>query len=191
MYSQRWSFEPSRSAVIVCLAGLLLATSPATVVAHEDAVLTTAHSTARGGDSLQLAGRKFGEGMEYALKLVGPLREYQLGAVRADSAGRFMSLVAIPRETLPGFYKVTATADDGDVVASVHLTVMSSPGMSETHGMPSGQVAVGRDRSVIEWITIGLLIAGSVSIGLWSLRRAGRAPTSASAGNPTGIRDTA
>jgi hypothetical protein len=132
------------------------------------------------GDSLQLAGREFDAEKDYELRLVGPLRDYVLGSVRADSVGRFVVVVETPWEALPGSYQLTATAADGDIVARVDLAVRSSREETGAVGSDTNAAVAQRDhviagaRSAVEWSVIGLLISGSGLLGLWLVIRADR-----------------
>jgi hypothetical protein len=166
---------------IAAFAVLSLTVTPSGAAAHEDAVLTAAHSIVAAGDSLQLAGREFDAGKDYELRLVGPLRDYVLGSVRADSVGRFVVAVETPWEALPGSYQLTATADDGDIVARADLAVHASREDAGAVGSDTnaavarrGHVNVGATRSAVEWSIIGLLISGSGILGLWSVIRSSR-----------------
>ncbi len=191
-----WDLSP-RSCWVFLLAVVLHATQPDGAVGHEDAVLTASHSAVVAGDSLQILGSEFVPGKEYELRLVGPLRDYSLRFVRADSAGRFSEEVEIPREVLPGYYRVAAKAEDGDVVARVDVTVTTtarvntngalssipdaapSPGTSGIRGAyvaHAGHLDIERTRSWIEWAVIGLLVGGSTFLGPWLLIRAGISP---------------
>lgn len=161
-------------------AALFMTAAPGGAVAHEEAVLSPAHSVVVAGDSLQLAGREFDPDKDYKLRLVGPLRDYALGSARADSAGRFLVVIETPWEALPGFYQLTATADDGDIVARADLAVTSvndrQTARGSDSGAPGGLIDTERTRSGVEWAIIGLLVSGSGLLGLWSLIRAGRSP---------------
>jgi len=172
---------------------------PASGYAHEDAVLRSPRSSVAAGDVVPVQGTEFEAGGSYTLRLVGPLREYALGTIEADSAGGFTIDITIAPEVVPGTYQVEAVASDGDVAARLDLTVVSAARaaageaahggeMGEDMGSGSGSMApmarsddirIERDRSGIEWGLIGLLIgtAAGLGAGLLVAGRAGAAST--------------
>ncbi len=173
------------------LAAILPATAGATLpsVAHEEAVLESSRSSVPAGAVLPLDGRDFAEGESYVLRLVGALREYELGEVEADAEGLFSIELAIPGSIRPGAYQVVAVAPDGDVAARLDLTVLEAeaaapegaeerPAREAAHEAAprvarADEMPIERSRSGLEWGVIGLLIAGAGGLGL-RLMRAGR-----------------
>ncbi|MEE9576834.1 MAG: hypothetical protein V3W35_05425 [Gemmatimonadota bacterium] len=169
----------------------LTATAGATLpsVVHEKAVLESSRSSVPAGAVLPLDGRDFGAGESYVLRLVGALREYDLGEVEADAEGLFSIELAIPGSVTPGAYQVVAVAPDGDVAARLDLTVLEAEAVAPEGAdeRPAGEVVheaaprvaradempIERSRSGLEWGVIGLLIGGAGGLGL-GLLRAGR-----------------
>jgi hypothetical protein len=167
----------------------LPATAGATLpsVAHEKAVLESSRSSVPAGAVLPLDGRDFGPGGSYVLRLVGALREYELGEVEADADGLFSIELAIPGSVTPGTYQVVAVAPDGDVAARLDLTVLEAEA-AEPEGAeerPAGRAAheaaprvaradempIERSRSGLEWGVISLLIGGAAGMGLGLLKK--------------------
>ncbi len=156
-------------------------------VAHEKAVLESSRSSVPAGAVLPLAGRDFGAGESYVLRLMGALREYDLGEVEADAEGLFSIELAIPGSVTPGTYQVVAVAPDGDVAARLDLTVLEAEA-AEPEGAeerPAGRAAheaaprvaradempIERSRSGLEWGVIGLLIGGAGGLGLGLIKK--------------------
>jgi hypothetical protein len=178
------------AAILPATAG---ATFPATAGAtlpsgaHEKAVLESSRSSVPAGAVLPLDGRDFGAGESYVLRLVGALREYELGEVEADAEGLFSIELAIPGSVRPGAYQVVAVAPDGDVAARLDLTVLEAEAAEpeEADERPAGEAAhegaprvaraddmpIERSRSGLEWGIIGLLIGGAGGLGLGLLKR--------------------
>ncbi|MCZ6477129.1 MAG: hypothetical protein O6851_02300 [Gemmatimonadetes bacterium] len=171
------------------LAAILPATADETLpsVAHEEAVLESSRSSVPAGAVLPLDGRDFGEGERYVLRLVGALREYELGEVEADAEGLFSIELAIPGSVTPGAYQVVAVAPDGDVTARLDLVVLKAEaaepeGAEERPASEAAQEAaprvaradempIERSRSGLEWGVIGLLIAGAGGLGLGLIKK--------------------
>jgi hypothetical protein len=156
-------------------------------VAHEKAVLESSRSSVPAGAVLPLDGRDFGAGESYVLRLMGALREYDLGEVEADAEGLFSIELAIPGSVTPGTYQVVAVAPDGDVAARLDLTVLEAEA-AEPEGAearPAGEAAhevaprvaradempIERSRSGLEWGVIGLLIGGAGGLGLGLIKK--------------------
>lgn len=174
--------------LLVLLAGLF-----SEAAAHEDAVLKSPVSAVGPGDVLPVEGDDFEENRTYTLRLVGALNEYDLGPVSAGPDGAFTVELQVPGNVRPGQYSVQAIAADGDVVASMDLTVMpmamgapmqehmQEPGQCADLGGGQGQGVVGaeqaedlliqRPRSGAEWGLIGLIIGLAGGVGLTLLRR--------------------
>ena len=167
----------------------LPATAGATLpsVGHEKAVLESSRSSVPAGAVLPLDGREFGAGESYVLRLVGALREYELGEVEADADGLFSIELTIPGSVTPGTYQVVAVAPDGDVAARLDLTVLEAEA-AEPEGAeerPAGRAAneaaprvaradempIERSRSGLEWGVIGLLIGGAGGLGLGLIKK--------------------
>lgn len=171
------------------LAAILPATAGAILpsVVHEKAVLESSRSSVPAGAVLPLDGRDFGAGESYVLRLMGALREYDLGEVEADAEGLFSIELAIPGSVTPGTYQVVAVAPDGDVAARLDLTVLEAEA-AEPEGAearPAGEAAhevaprvaradempIERSRSGLEWGVIGLLIGGAGGLGLGLIKK--------------------
>jgi hypothetical protein len=182
--------------LVVLLTALALAipSRPAAGLAHEEAVLRSSRSSVAAGDVVPLQGAEFEPGGRYTLRLVGPLREYALEAVEADSVGEFSMDVTIAAAVVPGAYKIEAVALDGDVAARLDITVLpaaQAPSGEDGHAGVMGEdmqlgkrgtaamarsddIQIDRDRSAIEWGLIGLLIGAAAGLGS-GLLIAGRA----------------
>ena len=182
------------STILATALTVAILSPPVSGYAHEDAVLKSPRSSVAAGDVLPLQGTEFEAGGSYTLRLVGPLREYSLGTIEADSAGGFTIDITIVPEVVPGAYQVEAVASDGDVAARLDLTVVPAARatageaahggeMGEDMGSGSGgmvpmarsdDILIERDRSGIEWGLIGLLIGAAAGLGS-GLLIAGRA----------------
>jgi hypothetical protein len=182
------------SRIIAAALTVAILSPPAAGYAHEDAVLRSPQSSVAAGDVLPLQGAEFEAGGRYTLRLVGPLREYSLGTIEADSAGGFTIDITIALDVVPGAYQVEAVASDGDVAARLDLTVLPAaqatqgedghagameedmrPGSSGMAPMArSDDIRIERNRSGIEWGLIGLLIGAAAGLGS-GLLVAGRA----------------
>lgn len=151
--------------------------------AHEEAVIESPQSSVPAGGTLSLAGKDFTAGESYALRLVGALREYELGEVEPSDAGTFTLELEIPGHVVSGAYRLVAVAEDGDEVARMDLQVLApNPSAAAEGGADSGgahgaaagggaradDIRIERDRSGLEWGAIGLLVglAGGFGIGL-------------------------
>ncbi len=154
---------------LVALALLVVGQRPA--AAHEDGVLKPATRDLTAGDSLAIAGEKFGARSRLALALVGMNGRIELGSFDTDSAGAFTSRVLIPRDAAPGSYRLVAVASDGDEVASVDMTVAADRGAAADHDAtdmadaPSDEpLALDRARSpAVTWgVVVGILVALAV-----------------------------
>ncbi len=116
----RWIGGAGPAAIIAL--GLMVA-SPAIARAHEEGVLRPASRTLTAGDSLALAGFKFGKSAPLKIALVGLGGRFALGEVRTDSAGAFDIRVLVPEGAAAGSYRLVAIASDGDEVAGVDVAV--------------------------------------------------------------------
>lgn len=173
------------STILAAALTVAILSPPAAGYAHEDAVLRSPQSSVAAGDVLHLQGTEFEAGGRYTLRLIGPLSEYSLGTIEADSAGGFTIDLTIALEVVPGVYQVEAVASDGDVAARLDLTVLSAaqatagedghagemgedmrPGSGGKAPMArSDDIQIERDRSGIEWGLIGLLIGAAAGLG--------------------------
>ena len=175
-----------RISTILATALTVAILSPPTVgYAHEDALLRSPRSAVAAGDAVPVHGTEFEAGGSYTLRLVGPLREYSLGTIEADSAGGFTIDITIAPEVVPGAYQIEAVASDGDVAARLDLTVLSAAQAAAGEDMRCGSdgmapmarsddIQIERDRSGIGWGLIGLLIGAAAGLGS-GLLIAGRA----------------
>ncbi len=155
-------------------------------VAHGEGVLTADRVATAAGETLALDGREFEPGEEYQIKLVGTLEEFVLGTTRADKSGSFKLSVSLPREAKEGAYKLQAVADDGDISATLDVTLLAAapvpnerstepmsgdmPGMTGPMAQ-AGEVPIDRNRGGAEWAIIGALIGLSAGLGLSLLSR--------------------
>lgn len=178
-----------RAAAAALVAFLLLLAAGGGLAAHEEAVLDSPVSSVPAGGTLLLSGSDFGAEEEYALRLLGTLEEHELGPVRSDDEGRFELEVAIPDAVRPGSYRLVAVAPDGDVAASLDLTVLPArraaegraggPGAARDGGTPAPRAAtdeeirIERSRSGVEWGVIGLIVGLAGGLGLGILLRGG------------------
>lgn len=175
MASRRWF-----SLTLVAL--VLGATLPRDAFAHEKGVLKPAARSFAPGDSLPVAGAKFGNRKPLVLLLVGIGGRYELARVQSDTAGAFQTTLAVPDSLPTGSYRLVAVASDGDEVASLDVSVlaraagvdMPTAPMGEDHGMagePSKEpLVLARARTL--WVTGGaILLIGLVLIGGLALLR--------------------
>ncbi len=140
---------------------------------HPTAVLKSPTSAIEAGAKLELRGEEFVAGEAATLLLRGPLAEYELRDITPAADGTFQIDLAIPGDVRPGQYRLVALASDGDLVASLDLTVLTaSPashdegedaaedGQNEMGGMAASaeELPIERSRAGIEWGLIGLLI---------------------------------
>ena len=174
------SIAPLIVSAFLSLTGLL---GPA---AHGEGVLTADRLAAAPGEMLALEGRQFEPDEEYRIELVGALEEFVLATARADKSGGFKLSVSLPRDAKEGAYRLQAVADDGDVSATLDVTVMaaaaaaderategmssSMPGMTGPMAQP-GDVPIDRSRSGSGWAIIGVLIGLSAGLGIALLLR--------------------
>ncbi len=169
-------------AAALLLAWPLLAARSA-LGAHEEAVIESPQSSVPAGGTLSLAGKDFTAGESYALRLLGALREYELGEVEPSDAGTFTLDLEIPGDVVSGAYQLVAVAGDGDEVARMDLQVLAAnssvaagggANSGGAHGAATGggaradDIRIERHRSGLEWGAIGLLVglAGGFGIGL-------------------------
>lgn len=159
---------------------------------HPEATLRSPVSTVAAGSAMPLFGEEFEENQTVKLVLRGALAEYQLPEVQADAEGKVSVELRIPPEVRPGGYRLVSIADDGDVQASLELTVgpaatgavdhegmdheMATAGGATHEGMATEARAdalpIERSRSGMEWGILGLLIGFAGGFGL-SLVRVG------------------
>lgn len=171
--------------------------SPSDAFGHEKGVLTAARGEVSAGASLEVSGRDLTPATTFRLVLQGALREYQLTEVRSDSAGALSLDLVIPETVEAGSYRLVTLAPDGDVTASVDISVLeAAPGAapqpaSEAVGDASQHAHAGsrgsegggqatpsaadlgleRSWSRVEWFVIGLLLGGALASGAALLRR--------------------
>lgn len=179
-----WIAFPSPLLGLAVLAAASVPGAAPGLEAHEEAVLESPVSALPAGELLPLSGRDFGEGESYALRLLGALREYELGEVEAENDGTLSLELPLPETVEPGAYQLVAVAEDGDVVARLELQVLparsagvgTGSAAADGDGGPSAsgsrarsdEIRIERDRSGLEWGAIGLLIglAGGLGVGL-------------------------
>lgn len=155
--------------------------------AHEEAVIESAQSSVAAGGTLTLSGKDFTAGERYALRLVGALREYELGEVEPEDDGTFALELEVPREVAVGAYQVVAVAGDGDEVARMDVQVLATgaaeDGTGAGHpasgghgdsGARADDIHIERNRSGVEWGVIGLIVGLAGGLGVGLLRRGGR-----------------
>jgi ABC-type branched-subunit amino acid transport system permease subunit len=131
-------------------------------------------------------GEKFTRNAPLTLALVGVAGQLSLATVRADSTGTFTAAVLIPTEAPAGSYRLVATAEDGDEVASLDVTVSAAatadhanmPGHDATDMDPPSNEPLALERAgrrLVTWSVvagIGLAVVG----GLVLLRRPANGP---------------
>jgi len=143
---------------------------------HPSATLRSPSSSVAAGATLQLQGEEFDAGETTTLMLRGPLSEYDLRDVTADEDGTFQIALAIPGDVRPGQYRLVSLAPDGDVSASLDITVSAATTMMRDEGEENGQegpgemaemgaamaradeIPIERTRSGIGWGLIGLFV---------------------------------
>jgi hypothetical protein len=143
-------------------------------VLHPSAVLRSPVSAIEAGAKLELVGEEFSAGEATALLLRGPLAEYELREVTPGEDGTFKIDLPIPGDVRPGQYRLVALASDGDVSASLDLTVLMATSKSSDDGdehaeegdheemgamgARADEMPIERSRAGVEWGVIGLLI---------------------------------
>lgn len=173
----------TRAALATAVAAALLLWWPAGPLrGHEEAVLESSASAVPAGGALDLQGRDFAAGESYALRLLGALREYDLGEVEPAADGTFSLRLAIPGDVVPGSYQLVAVAPDGDVSARLDLVILDAAAAGDAHaahGAPGRPVArdddirIDRSRSGAEWGVLGLLIGLAAGLGIGLFRTPG------------------
>jgi hypothetical protein len=172
----------------VLFAALLLLGVQRDLWAHGGGVLKADRSSTAAGSSIQLMGSEFEVGATYQLRLKGALQEFPLGSAKVDAQGRFAMTVSIPSEAREGSYRLEAVAPDGDVGASLEVTVLGSapvPGPASTEpaghmeNMPAGmgpmptaaETPIIRQQSAAGATIIGLVIGLAAGLGVGLLLR--------------------
>lgn len=165
---------------------LVLVVSP--TAAHEEGVIRLGAKEVGVGAEMEIRGEKMGKNAAVKLELRGALETFPLGQVRADSAGKFVTSLALPAEARAGTYTVVAVATDGDVLARADLVVLATP----PAGAPAeGHAAMGHTSEEMaaphatdemmdlpatttpgEGIAVLLLTGASLGAGLWLIRGA-------------------
>ena len=140
---------------------------------HPTAVLKSPTSAIMAGGKLELHGAEFVSGEAATLLLRGPLAEYELRDITPAADGTFQIDLPIPGDVRPGQCRLVALASDGDITASLDLTVLAAgpaahdegedaaeDGHDEMGGMTASaeDLPIERSRAGIEWGLIGLLI---------------------------------
>ncbi len=167
--------------VAVIAAGFL--PLPPKAAAHEEGVLKLARRTVAVGDTIDIAGEKFGRNSRLVLVLVGVRGRVELAKVRADSAGAFSVRLAVPTRATAGAYRLVAVAADGDEVASVDvmltpLATEAKQGMTaldepadETHPPSAEPLQLARAHSgTVLGTAVGVIVLALV-LGIGLLRR--------------------
>jgi hypothetical protein len=158
---------------------LVLSAVMVPLMPHGEGVLTPSRLTVPAGEKVELRGASFAPGESYSLKLVGVLQEFVLGTAVPAADSTFVLSVDVPSEAGEGIYRLEAVAPDGDVSASVELTVSTpTPSAATTSSPATGRpddVPIVRERTGAGWAAIGLLIglAAGLGIGLLTANKAG------------------
>ena len=171
---------------IVTLVGLVGA-SWLTAAEHPEATLKSPVSSVAAGAALPLSGEEFLAGDPVKLVLRGVFDEYPLQEIIPEDGGVFSVELPIPIEVGDGEYRLVAIASDGDVVASLDLTILPAAtaqdheqALDDAEGAPHeemGETAraderpIERTRAGMEWGLIGLLIGLAGGAGVSMMRR--------------------
>lgn len=166
-----------RTSVVTGLAMAFLTLLASQINAHEKGVLKLATRQLVPGDSVGIAGERFGRRAELKIELVEIAGRTRLDTVRTDSLGAFRRAPVVPADLPPGSYRVVAVAADGDEVASVDVSVVvraSSlmPSQAHEESAPSARpLVLPRARSPL--VTGGALavIVSTFAGGAMLLRR--------------------
>jgi hypothetical protein len=166
----------SASRSLATLLALIALTVAAPLQAHEKGVLTLASRELSPGDSVRIAGARFTKRASLVLTLVGVPGSSRLGEVRTDSAGAFAVTLFVPTSTVPGTYRLVATAADGDQVAALDVVVLAAvathaPG---AHAAAPAVARPGGERLVLDRAR-GPMMTGAVLAGIILALAAGAA----------------
>lgn len=159
--------------------------TPASASVHPEATLKSPLTSVAAGAALPLQGEEFLPGDAVQLVLRGPLSEYLLGPAVAADDGTFAIELSIPADVDPGGYRLVALSSDGDVSASLELTVAPAAPVGSGAGAQdqdehdamtpvarSDERPIERSRAGIEWGVLGLLVGLAAGWGLGLLRSA-------------------
>ena len=167
---------------LAALVGLVAASS-LTAAEHPEATLKSPVSSVAAGSELALSGEEFLAGDPVKLVLRGVFNEYPLRDITPEDGGVFSIKLPIPIEVGDGEYRLVAIASDGDVVASLDLTILpAAPATEQEHEIAGDDGDAGlmaraderpieRTRAGMEWGLIGLLIGIAGGAGVSLIRR--------------------
>ncbi len=171
---------PITTCVVTGLSLFVTQASAADHATHEEGVLKVATRSLPAGDSISLAGEKFGANSQLTLLLTGMSGTIELAKVRTDSAGAFTLKFVLPADAAHGAYRLIALATDGDEVAGLDVTVVASAAsnahdmddMGAENGEPSDEPLV-LDRARSGPVSGGAIafVAVAVVLGVVLLRR--------------------
>jgi hypothetical protein len=153
--------------------------SPASLQAHEKGVLRVAAREVAVGDTLAIAGEKFGRLLRLTLAIEGTAGRWEIATLETDSSGAFRVALPVPEPVTPGGYRLVAIAPDGDRVAGVDLVVnervvgraVVSPAGHADHEPSAEPLRLDRARDPL--VTGGVLAVAGLALvaGVLLLRR--------------------
>lgn len=161
---------------------------------HPTAVLTSETTTIRAGTAWSVQGRQFIPDEPVQLVLQGAFDEYDLTEVRATADSTFSVSLDVPADVRPGTYRLAAIVPDGDVAASLDVTIQAAAPDMADHEMTGGEMAgemadegamahmgsadaraddlpIERSRDGLEWGVIGLFIGLAGGLGMSLVRK--------------------
>lgn len=167
-----------RSLIIVL--SLLAVMTPGAALAHGEPVITVNPVVVAAGGEITVTGSDMEPGEVFALTLEGPTGSIPLGQTTVTGAGEeggFTVSLAIPAETLPGFYLVRAAIAEGEATTA-DLTV-TAPTVEADAGPATIQEPTGephlleRAKPAGQIVAVAVLIALSGAAGFFLVRSRG------------------
>ncbi len=171
----------------------LVALFASSTAAHEKGTISVSPTTVSAGSRLDVRGEDLPTKVAFRVQLRGVLNTYDLSTVRTDTGGRFQVQLTLPAGARPGNYTVLIVALDEEVAARADVTLDAEappnagsmgnmakmPGHRDMPGMREGparhasaeMMDVPVASTAIAWITIAIVVLGSVVAGLALLLR--------------------
>lgn len=163
---------------VLVIAVAIMALPNGAAFAHGEPIIVVEPTVVAAGGEITLTGSEMEPGEVFAITLEGSTGSMDLGeatVIGEGEEGGFIKTFAIPIDTLPGSYLVTATAEDGDTTtADLEITAPVEEASSAPAEMaePSGELHI-LDRTKAPGQTAGivLVIAITAVAGFLLVRR--------------------